>query len=39
MASRKVWIVGGCLVLVIGAVAYLNGNSAPAGKDAAGSIV
>jgi hypothetical protein len=39
MASRKVWIVGGCLVVVIGAAAYLNSNSTPAGKDAAGTVV
>jgi hypothetical protein len=38
MASRTVWIVGG-LVVAIGAVAYLSYNKAPAGKDAAGTIV
>jgi len=39
MASKKVWIVGGCLVVVIGVVAYVSNNSATAGKDAAGTIV
>jgi hypothetical protein len=38
MASRTVWIVGG-LVVAIGAIAYLSYNKAPAGKDAAGTIV
>ena len=38
MASRTVWIVGG-LVVAIGAIAYLSHNKAPAGKDAAGTIV
>jgi hypothetical protein len=33
-----VWIVGG-LVVAIGAIAYLSHNKAPAGKDAAGTIV
>jgi hypothetical protein len=33
------WIVGGCLVVAIGAVAYLTNNSAPASKDTAGTIV
>jgi hypothetical protein len=33
-----VWIVGG-LVVAIGAIAYLSYNKAPAGKDAAGTIV
>jgi hypothetical protein len=39
MASKKVWIVGGCLVVVAGAVAYLSSNSSTPGKDAAGTIV
>src|SRR2546430_1853760 len=38
MASRTVWIVGG-VVVAIGAIAYLSYNKAPAGKDAAGTIV
>ena len=38
MASRTVWVVGG-LVVAIGAIAYLSHNKAPAGKDAAGTIV
>ena len=38
MASRTVWIVGG-LVVAIGAIAYLSHNKAPAGKEAAGTIV
>jgi hypothetical protein len=38
MASKTVWIVGG-LVVAIGAIAYLSHNKAPAGKDAAGTIV
>jgi hypothetical protein len=33
-----VWIVGG-VVVAIGAIAYLSYNKAPAGKDAAGTIV
>jgi len=39
MSSKKVLIVGGCLVVVIGAAAYLGNKSAPAGMDAAGTIV
>src|SRR3981189_813935 len=38
MASKAVWIVGG-VVVAIGAIAYLSHNKAPAGKDAAGTIV
>jgi hypothetical protein len=38
MASKTVWIVGG-VVVAIGAIAYLSYNKAPAGKDAAGTIV
>jgi hypothetical protein len=38
MASKTVWIVGG-VVVAIGAIAYLSHNKAPAGKDAAGTIV
>ena len=38
MPSKTVW-VGGGLVLAISAVAYLSYNEAPAGKDAAGTIV
>src|SRR3979490_3161768 len=38
MASKAVWIVGG-VVVAIGAIAYLSYNKAPAGKDAAGTIV
>jgi hypothetical protein len=38
MASKTVWIVGG-VVVVIGAIAYLSYSKAPAGKDAAGTIV
>src|SRR5256884_9173334 len=38
MASRTVWIVGG-VVVAIGAIAYLSYNKAPAGKDAARTIV
>src|SRR6266404_7124167 len=38
MPSKTVWIVGG-VVVAIGAIAYLSYNKAPAGKDAAGTIV
>ena len=38
MASKTVWIVGG-LVVALGVVAYLSYHTAPAGKDAAGTIV
>jgi hypothetical protein len=38
MASKTVWIVGG-LVVAIGAIAYLSYHKAPAGTDAAGTIV
>src|SRR5437762_14200180 len=38
MASKTVWIVGG-VVVAIGAIAYLSYNKAPAGKDAAGTIL
>jgi hypothetical protein len=38
MPSKTVWIVGG-LVVALGAIAYLSHNKAPAGKDAAGTIV
>jgi hypothetical protein len=38
MASKTVWIAGG-IVVAIGAIAYLSHNKAPAGKDAAGTIV
>ena len=39
MSSKKIWIIGGALVVAIGAVAYLSSNSGSAGKDAAGTIV
>jgi hypothetical protein len=38
MPSKTVWIAGG-IVVAIGAIAYLSYNKAPAGKDAAGTIV
>lgn len=38
MASKTVWIAAG-VVVAIGAIAYLSYNKAPAGKDAAGTIV
>ena len=38
MAGKTVWIVGG-LVVALGVVAYLSYHTAPAGKDAAGTIV
>jgi hypothetical protein len=39
MTSKKLWIIGGCLIVAIGAVAYMTNNSASAGKDAAGTLV
>ena len=38
MTSKRLWIIGGCLIVAIGAVAYMTNNSAPAGQDAAGTL-
>jgi hypothetical protein len=39
MSSSKLWIIGGALVVAIGAVAYLSSNSVTVGKQAAGTMV
>jgi hypothetical protein len=39
MSSQKLWIIGGALVVAVGAVAYLSNNSVTLGKQAAGTMI